>query len=76
MKRWLIEVMEEVDKRGLDATPVLNIHDEAQFEVREDQAEELAEICEACMNRAGEYFKFRIPIDGEAKIGMTWAQTH
>jgi len=76
MKRWLIEVWTEIQKRGLDATPVLNIHDEAQFEVREDQAEELAKICEECMPKAGEFFKFRIPIEGEAKIGNNWAETH
>lgn len=76
MKRWLIEVWDEIQRRGLDATPVLNIHDEAQFEVREDQAEELAKICEECMPKAGAYFKFRIPIEGEAKIGDNWAETH
>ena len=76
MKRWLIEVMKVVDARGLDATPVLNVHDEAQFEVREDQAEELAQICEDCMKLAGEHFNFRIPIEGESKIGKTWKDTH
>lgn len=76
MKRWFIEVMEEIDRRGLDACPVLNIHDEAQFEVREDQAEELAKICEDCMPKAGAFFKFRIPIEGEAKIGDNWKETH
>ena len=76
MKRWLIEVMREVLKRGLDACPVLSVHDEAQFEVREDQAEELAKICEESMPKAGEYFKFRIPIQGEAKIGDNWNNTH
>ena len=76
MKRWLIEVMKRVDERGLDANPVLNIHDEAQFDVHEDDAEEMAALCEECMPIAGEYFKFRIPIEGEAKIGNNWAETH
>jgi len=76
MKRWLIEVMLEVDKRGLDCTPVLNVHDEAQFEVRKDQVDEVAKICEDMMLVAGEYFNFRIPIEGESKIGKTWEETH
>ena len=76
MKQWAVLVMDEIAKSGLDATPVLNIHDEGQFEVREDQAEEFAKICEACMPLAGEAFNFRIKIEGEAKIGNTWEETH
>lgn len=76
MKQWVVLVMDEIAKSGLDATPVLNIHDEGQFEVREDQAEEFAKICEECMPLAGEAFNFRIKIEGEAKIGNTWEETH
>jgi len=76
MKQWAVLVMDEIAKSGLDATPVLNIHDEGQFEVREDQAEEFAKICEECMPLAGEAFNFRIKIEGEAKIGNTWEETH
>jgi DNA polymerase-1 len=76
MKQWANLVMAEIKKSGIDATPVLNIHDEGQFEVREDQAEEFAKICEDCMPLAGDAFGFRIPIAGEAKIGDNWSQTH
>jgi DNA polymerase I-like protein with 3'-5' exonuclease and polymerase domains len=76
MKRALIEAMREIDKRELDACPVLNIHDEFQFEVRYDQAEEVAKILEESMIKAGNYFKFRIPIEGQAKIGSNWKETH
>ena len=76
MKQWAVLVMDEIAKRGLDATPVLNIHDEGQFEVHEDDAEEFAKLCEECMPLAGEAFDFRIKIEGEAKIGKTWKETH
>lgn len=76
MKQWLNLVMAEVKARGLDATPVLNVHDEGQFEVREDQAEEFAKLCEDMMPLAGEHFNFKIPITGESKIGDTWRDTH
>lgn len=76
MKQWLVLVMEQIELHWLDAKPVLNIHDEAQFEVREDHAQGVADICEAMMPKAGEYFNFKIPIEGEAKIGNNWSETH
>ena len=76
MKRWLIEVMKIIDERGLDCTPVLNTHDEAEFEVLKGQEDEVAQICEECMLIAGEFFNIRIPIQGVSQIGETWADVH
>ena len=76
MKQALVFLDQEIRENGWDAKFVLNVHDEAQFEVREDQAKELAQICEDCMKLAGEHFNFRIPIEGESKIGKTWKDTH
>jgi hypothetical protein len=28
------------------------------------------------MRKAGEFFAFRCPIDGEFKVGGNWAETH
>ena len=76
MKVWLIEVMKKIREENLQAFPVLNIHDEAQFEVLEAHAERVAEICEECMPIAGEKLGFKCRIDGEAKIGTSWKDTH
>lgn len=76
MKYWLIVVMREVKARGLDVTPVGNIHDEGQFKVRNDQVEEFEEICIAAFPAVEQYFKFRCPLAGEAKHGPDWAHTH
>jgi DNA polymerase I-like protein with 3'-5' exonuclease and polymerase domains len=74
MKYWLIEI----DKRleNFDASFVGNIHDEVQMEVREDQAEEVAKILEQAFIDVGEAIGMRIKMEGEAKIGNTWEETH
>ena len=61
---------------GIDYEFVANIHDEFQIEVREDIAERVSKRAEQAMTRAGESFNFRCRIDGEAKIGRNWAETH
>jgi DNA polymerase I-like protein with 3'-5' exonuclease and polymerase domains len=61
---------------GIEFRLVGQIHDEYQYEVRPDQAEALGKIIVRSLREAGESFNFRIPIDGEYKIGPTWAETH
>ena len=61
---------------GEDFMPVGNIHDELQWQVKEEHAENFGKIFVDAMRRAGEHFSFRCPIDGEYKIGDSWAETH
>lgn len=75
-KYWLICVMQEVKKRGLDVKAVGNIHDEIQLQVRKEHAEEVKAICEAAMPAVGDYLGFRCPLAAEAKEGTSWAFTH
>ena len=63
-------------KYGVDFAFVLNIHDEYQAEVREELVEEYKTLAVEAIRKAGEYFHFRCPLDGEAKNGANWAQTH
>lgn len=53
-----------------------NIHDEIQAEVREDQAQTFGWLAVECIKAAGVQLKLRCPLDGDFKIGETWAQTH
>lgn len=63
-------------KYGVDFAFVLNIHDEYQAEVREELVEEYKTFAVEAIRKAGEYFNFRCPLDGEAKDGANWAETH
>ena len=63
-------------QQGIDFAFVLNIHDEYQAEVREEIVEEYKILAVDAIRKAGEYFNFRCPLDGEAKVGTNWAETH
>jgi DNA polymerase I-like protein with 3'-5' exonuclease and polymerase domains len=63
-------------KPGIDYMPVLHVHDEYQTLARKEIADEVGRIAVASIQEAGEYFGFRCPLDGEYKIGRTWAETH
>ena len=55
---------------------VLNIHDEYQAEVAPEILEEYKVMAVEAIRKAGEYFNFRCPLDGEAKVGDNWYGTH
>lgn len=74
MKRFAIELHDAT--AHLDRHFVLNCHDEIQAEVRDDHVEEYSQACLDSFIKAGEYYNFRIPIDGEVKIGENWKETH
>jgi DNA polymerase-1 len=63
-------------KFGKDWALVAHVHDEMQAEARPEIAEEVGNVLVQSMRRAGEFFGFNIPIDGEWKIGNNWAETH
>lgn len=52
------------------------MHDEFQCEVREDIAEEFAELANSCIVDAGVYYKIDCPHQGESDIGCNWYETH
>ena len=76
MKYWLVEIDRRLSARGFDYKWVGNIHDEAQCEVRTDQAEEVARLMEQTFTDVGYMIGMRIEMAGEAKIGTSWADTH
>ena len=61
---------------GKDWAMVAHVHDEYQLQVREEIAEEVAEIAVESFRQAGRQFNWRCLVDGEAQIGSTWAETH
>ena len=75
-KQWLIESTKLLQEKEIDAKLLAFVHDETQWEVREDQAEEAARLIEQAANKAGEALKFRCPVDAEGKIGNNWRECH
>lgn len=61
---------------GDDYEWVGNIHDELQAEVKEEHAKLVGETIRQGIQKAGEAFNLRCPMDGEYDIGSSWAETH
>ena len=80
MKKALCILADDIDAKGWkineDIAFVLNIHDEYQAEVKPELVEEYKVMAVEAIRKAGEYFKMRCPLDGEAKVGENWYDTH
>ena len=75
-KQWSIFLKKEIDKRNLSAMLVNTIHDEQQYEVLRSDAEEVCAISDLAIQNVGSFFNLRVPLNADAKIGNTWAETH
>lgn len=53
-----------------------NIHDEFQVETPAEHGETVGKALVQSIIEAGEVLEMRCPLDGEFKIGKTWAETH
>ena len=63
-------------KHGRDWGYTVWMHDEYQAEVKEEIAEEFAELAEKAIVKAGEFYKIACPQKGESIIGRNWYETH
>ena len=76
MKKALVILDDYARQWNIDYKFVGNIHDEVQTEVAAEQAEKFGYLAVECLKAAGIYYKLRCPLDGEYKVGTTWAETH
>ena len=72
-KRWLHITHENLPPT---AHQLAFVHDELQYECKEEDVEDLKFLLELSAAQAGEYYSLRIPIAAEAKSGATWAEVH
>lgn len=76
MKKALILLDDYARKNSFDYKFVGNVHDEIQSEVAAEQAEKFGWLAVECIKAAGISFELRCPLDGEYRVGQTWAETH
>lgn len=55
---------------------VANVHDEFQVETTPEHADLVGRTLVQSIIEAGEQLNLRCPLDGEYKVGKTWAETH
>jgi len=76
MKKALVLLDDYATQHNIDYKFIGNIHDEIQSEVATEQAEKFGWLAVECIKAAGISFSLRCPLDGEYKVGTTWAETH
>ncbi|MBO8085940.1 MAG: hypothetical protein J7D61_07860 [Marichromatium sp.] len=80
MKAALIFAEELLTEQGLvegrDWKLVGSIHDEYQTTAPPEHAEAVGQALVDGIRRAGEWFGFPLPTDGQCMIGQNWAETH
>ena len=76
MKYALTLLEEYVIRKQIKAFPVVNVHDEFQYEVEESRAEEFGMLAVQSIIDAGKQLNVRCPLNGEYKIGNNWSETH
>lgn len=84
MKRATVILWQELEAKGYDKDVhlILHVHDEYQHLVKDKQVEEgwlpevVGKMAKEAIVKAGEYYNFRCPLDGEYKIGNNWYDCH
>jgi len=71
---WIADEM--LTEAGIEAYRTIYYHDELQYECYPDDAERVGEILVEAIREAGKRFNLNVPLDGEYKIGKSWADTH
>jgi DNA polymerase-1 len=81
-KRWIVDFNRRLTARfgpqGWDGqwAAMLWVHDEVQLAVRPEIADEVQEILVDSIRSITAHFNWRVPLDGEAKVGANWQETH
>ena len=65
-----------VQEYKLDVKKVIDMHDEGQAEVHYRDVEMYKLLAVQSIRQAGIHLGLNVPLDGEAKVGTNWAQTH
>lgn len=76
MKVALCFAYKEFQKNNIPVWFLANVHDEWQTETLPEYAEQVGKILVESIRKAGKTLKMNIPLDGEYKVGYSWAQTH
>lgn len=80
MKQVVINIHTDMDQLGyiygVDWQQAAMIHDEVQLTCKPELTDTLKAVALDAFPKAQQFFNFRCPIDGDAKVGYTWFDTH
>jgi len=61
---------------GRDFANVAHVHDEIQYAAKETHSETIGRLAVASIRDAGRHYNFKCQLDGEFRVGPSWAYTH
>ena len=76
MKRALVIGSNRLLNANVPYRLVAQVHDEMQCEVEKRYSHIVGAAFVGGIKGAGRYYQMRCPLGGEAKVGLTWAETH
>ena len=80
MKVALVQLFHRLNsmkwQHGREYSFVANVHDEFQAEVLPDKTSVFGELAVDSIRRAGKELNLNVMLDGEAKVGASWKETH
>lgn len=76
MKEATALAMERLEAERVPAYLVIHMHDEGQVLTLPEYADTVGRVWVESMREAGRAWGVRCPLDGEYKVGASWAETH
>jgi DNA polymerase I len=76
MKKAMYLYQKELREKGIPFKQVAMVHDEFQIETPKEYGDIVGKAVVNAIRVAGEFYHSNCPLDGEYKIGTTWATTH
>ncbi len=73
IKQAMLDVSQWLKESKTDAKMIMQVHDELVFEVKSEQAQQIAKKLEDLMNNA---YPLKVPVKAEAGIGDNWDEAH
>jgi DNA polymerase-1 len=76
MKEACVLAWDRFKNESIPVEQVASVHDEYQFMAPAEYAEEVGKIAVWAIQQAGKEYEFRCRLDGEYRVGNSWADTH
>ena len=69
LKKAMVEIYDEFNKRGLKSKMIIQVHDELVFNVLDSELDEVKDVVRNIMENT---FKFSVPLKVEMEVGNDW----
>ena len=73
VKKAMIDVQQEMDKRGMQSRMLLQVHDELVFDMHKSESEELKSLVKEKMEQA---VMLEVPLTVDIGEGINWLEAH